>query len=333
MESKNPSVAVIILSWNDWKNTKELIESVLKSDYKNYDIIIVDNNSNVEHFEKLLNWCVNQKIRVNRINFKPKTSIKKKISKNLYIHRITEIADVSFAKNLGVARGINKGFNFALKNKYDFIVTLDCDFLITKNFISGMIKTFRENVDAVSVSPKVYYYLNKKTKIIWWKGLNFTRNYFRFQRTGQGSDRRSVDKGQLKGIIATDAVCGPCAMYKSKIIRKAGKHDEDFFFGPADIEISHRLKKYGKHLVNLNYYNYHKVSQSVFVSGVKSRIYHETIGWLLLTKKVASTTDIAICYIFFILRAFKHLLKFFYKKDKDRHVGYILGIKDYFLKY
>ena len=235
------------------------------------------------------------------------------------------MANVPFAKNLGGTRAYNKAINFALKNNYDFIVKLDCDFLVTKNFISGMVKTLQQNKNAVSVSPKVYYHINKKTKIIWWKGLNFTKNYFRFQRTGKGNDRRVIDIGQFKGLIKTDSICGCCVMIRSKILRKTNKlHpprkailDEDFFFGPEDMEISQRLKKYGDLLVNLDYYTFHKVSQSIFISGIKSRLYHETIGWLLINKKVSSLVNRIICYIFFILRSFNHILKLLYKKDKD----------------
>ena len=78
MNLKNPSVGIVVLSWNDWKNTSELLESIFKSDYNNYDIIVVDNNSNSENFETLLNWCVKKKIKINRINFKPKSPHKKK---------------------------------------------------------------------------------------------------------------------------------------------------------------------------------------------------------------------------------------------------------------
>ena len=56
---------------------------------------------------------------------------------------------------------------------------------------------------------------------------------------------------------------------KSDIIRKTGLLDIDF--GPEDIEHAFRLKKYGELLVNLNYHAYHKVSQSIFVSGVKKK--------------------------------------------------------------
>ena len=341
MNLKNPSVGIVVLSWNDWKNTSELLDSIFKSDYKNYDIILVDNNSNTQNLESLLNWCAKKKIRINRINFKPKSAHKKKTGKNLYLYRITEVADLPFARNLGVARGYNKGINYALKNNYEFVVKLDCDFLITKNFISGMVKTLEENKNVAAVSPKVYYYLKKKTKIIWWKGLNFTKNYFRFQRTGQGNDRKTLDKGQFKGLIKTDSICGCCVMFRSEILKKTSKDhparktilDEDIFFGPEDMEISNRLKKYGDLLVNLDHYTYHKVSQSIFISGVKSRIYHETIGWLLIIKKMCNTKDQFLGQLYLIIKGISHFINLLYKKDKNPHIGFLLGLKDYFLKY
>ena len=336
-----PSVAATILSWNDWKNTTELLETIFKSDYNNFDVIVVDNNSDIEDFEKLLNWCKRKKIKINRINFKPKTAHKKKVGKNLYIYRNTKVANIPFAKNIGATSAYNKGINFALKNNYEFVVRLDCDFLITKNFINGMVKTLKKNKNVAAVSPKVYYYLKKKTKLIWWKGLNFTKNYFRFQRTMKGNDRKTLDKGQFKGLSTTDSICGCCVMFRSEMLKKTSKNkptrktilDEDFFFGPEDMEISNRLKKYGDLLVNLDHYTYHKVSQSIHVSGLQARNYFEAIGWLLIIKKMCTRKDQIIGQIYFIIRSFSHFLRILYVKDKKPHIGFILGVKDYFLKY
>ena len=333
MKSTNPSVGIVVLSWNDWKNTSELLESIFKSDYINYDVIVVDNNSDAEHFEKILNWCEKKKIKVNRINFKPKTLHKKKVAKNLYIYRNTKIANIPFARNIGVAPAYNKGINYVLKNNYDFVVKLDCDFLVTKNFISGMVKTLKENKNAATVSPKVYYYIKKKTKIIWWKGLNFTKNYFRFQGTRKGGGRRVLDRGQFKGLATTDSICGCCVMFRSKILKKVGQLDEDFFFGPEDIEHSKRIKKYGELLVNLDYCAYHKVSQSFFISGNKARSYFETIGWLLIIKKMCNTRDQILGNLYFITKGVSHFIRLLYKKDKNPHIGFLLGLKDYYLKY
>ena len=340
--SVNHSVAIVILSWNDWVNTTQCIDSLLKNDYSKFDIILVDNNSNEFHHNKIINWFVKKKININFINKKNKTQNHKlKKNKNLFFYKSNKVADFPFAKNLGVARGYNKGLGFALKKKYDFIARLDCDFIVPKNLINGMVKTLIENPTCVAVSPKVYYHLKKKTKLIWWTNLKFTKNYFRFHRTGQSGNRRVLDTGQFNGLITSDSICGCCVMFRAKSLKKAIKLnpsrrkilDEDFFFGPEDMEISHRLRTFGNILVNLNHHAYHKVSQSIHVSGVKSNLYFATIGWLLITKKICSKKDQFITCVFFILRGVLHVIRLIYKKDKDPHIGFLLGLKDYFLKY
>ena len=99
------------------------------------------------------------------------------------------------------------------------------------------------------------------------------------------------------------------------------------------MELSYRIKRYGKILVNLDYYAYHKVSQSIHVSGLQARSYFEVIGWLLIIKKMCTRKDQIIGQIFFILRCFSRFLRILYVKDKKPHIGFILGVKDYFLKY
>ena len=42
----NKNIAINVLTWNDWENTVVCLESILQSDYDNFDIILIDNNSN-----------------------------------------------------------------------------------------------------------------------------------------------------------------------------------------------------------------------------------------------------------------------------------------------
>ena len=182
MNLNHYNIGIVILSWNDPVNTFELVSSIVKSDYNNYDIIIVDNNSSVDNFNNLLD-------QLNKNNYQYKLVLENEISikkenlyKNIYVIRSTEIADIKYAENLGVSRGYNKGINFALKNNYDFVFKLDCDFIISENLISGLVETFKQNSKQWQFHLK-FIIIFKKTKIIWWKGVNFTKNYFRFQRT------------------------------------------------------------------------------------------------------------------------------------------------------
>ena len=40
-----PKVYIIILNYNGWADTIECLESMLRNDYPDYQVIVVDNNS------------------------------------------------------------------------------------------------------------------------------------------------------------------------------------------------------------------------------------------------------------------------------------------------
>ena len=46
--SMNLNVSIIIINWNGWQDTIECLESIYQNDYPNYDVIVVDNDSNDE---------------------------------------------------------------------------------------------------------------------------------------------------------------------------------------------------------------------------------------------------------------------------------------------
>ena len=52
-----PHVSIIILNWNGWKDTVECLESLYQINYPNYDVILVDNNSEDDSLEKLREYC------------------------------------------------------------------------------------------------------------------------------------------------------------------------------------------------------------------------------------------------------------------------------------
>jgi len=52
-----PKVYIIILNYNGWADTIECLESVLRNDYPNYQIIVVDNNSSDNSMEYIKAWA------------------------------------------------------------------------------------------------------------------------------------------------------------------------------------------------------------------------------------------------------------------------------------
>ena len=84
---------------------------------------------------------------------------------------------------------------------------------------------------------------------------------------------RIIDNASYKGIIETDSICGCCSIYRSGALKLSGLGDEEFFFGPEDMDLSFRLKKLGKLIVILDLKSIHNIVSSAKVSGWLSRSY------------------------------------------------------------
>lgn len=124
---------IVILNWNGFHYTKNCINSILNSDFKDYKLIIVDNNSTDDSLHKL-----------KKIFKKNKKIIFKKNKKNYG----------SF------------GFNFGLNHSNsEYVMMLNNDALVNKNTLSTLLKTFQQNKRIGVVSPLVYDSKNNISKI------------------------------------------------------------------------------------------------------------------------------------------------------------------------
>ena len=73
----NKNIAITLLTWNDWKNTIECLESIFQNDYNNFDVILINNGSEKYHLEKIYDW-LNNKIKIydDEIKFNENKNIK-----------------------------------------------------------------------------------------------------------------------------------------------------------------------------------------------------------------------------------------------------------------
>ena len=92
---KNSRVAIIIVNWKKYNMTANCIESVIKCNYPNYEIILVDNESDTS-----------------------------KVSKFKYRKNVKTILN---SKNEGFSKANNQGIEYALKNNFDYILLLNND--------------------------------------------------------------------------------------------------------------------------------------------------------------------------------------------------------------
>ena len=111
-----------------------------------------------------------------------------------------------------------------------------------------------------------------------------TWSYLKFQRTMNLKKKRYFDNENLRKVIDTDVISGCCSIYKTNVLRKSGLGDEDFFYGPEDIELSYRLKKYGRLICDQKIKTFHKIGRSSVVENRLDRTFQSTYCFLILIK-------------------------------------------------
>ena len=329
------SILITVLTWNDWENTVVCLESIFQNDYQNFDVLLINNGSEKYHIQKIKDWAKNkiliddEEIEFNKnkqiqiINTTNNQKINVKGNKNIYL--------INLEKNIGLAPAVNLGFKFSIQNQYDLTARIDCDFIVTKEYLKNMSSIFEVKNDIVAASPKIKHAYLRNT--IWWKGFKSTWSYLKFQRTMNLKKKRIIDDSNYKGIVETDAVAGCCSFYKTTIFKISGLEDEDFIFGPEDAELSFRLRKVGRLIVNLDAVAFHKIAQSINVSGWYYRSYNETKGFLMLIQKTGTLSDKIIGYMYHILRVpYFFILLAFKIRKKDKVLGFYKGCFDFFFK-
>src|SRR5690242_9955962 len=113
---KNKDVAIIILNWNNYEDTYECLKSLENLIYSNFDVYLVDNNSDDNSFTKLINDQDNGKFTVH-INFIKSTA------------------------NIGFAGGNNLGINQAYNEKYKYFWLLNNDTIVDKYSLGELVET------------------------------------------------------------------------------------------------------------------------------------------------------------------------------------------------
>jgi GT2 family glycosyltransferase len=163
----NPKVSIVIVNYNGKNLLQHLLKSISKSAYKNYEIIVVDNNSSdgSREFAKGYNGV--------------------KLAEN--------------KKNLGYS-GINSALRYC-KGRY--ILFLNNDMELDKNCIAKLTEALESDKDAAMAAPKlVNFYDNSLKSGGTWASRSFYNGHIR----GNGKNNPKVIPYLGVGLIKRDFV-------------------------------------------------------------------------------------------------------------------------------
>jgi len=293
-----PRVSIIILNWNGWRDTIECLESLYRITYPNYDIIVVDNNSQNDSIQKIKEYAEG-KIEVDSKFFKYNPS-----NKPIKVFEISEdeAKQGDFNKplyekfdpdrrmiliknndNYGFAGGNNVGIKFALcALNPEYVLLLNNDTVVDKNFLRELVKIAERDEKIGIVGPKIYYYSNPD--IIWHAGGKI--NMWLGKRTMRGYQKRD---GPEYGLLSNvDFVAGAALLIKVKTIQEVGLLDTTYFVYTEDVDWCHRATKAGYNIMYVPTAKvWHKVSISSGGEVSPVSLYYITRNTLIFMKKHA----------------------------------------------
>lgn len=149
MENKWPKIFIVVLNYNGYGVVKKCLSSVFKTEYPNFEVVFVDNDSKDGSLEEA------------KLNFSKAHFIKN-------------------GSNFGFGAGNNVGIRFALERMADYVLLLNNDTIVDPKFLTKLISV-AEKEKAGIASPVIFDYQGKNIwfsggKINWWKMKTVHRN-------------------------------------------------------------------------------------------------------------------------------------------------------------
>lgn len=223
---KNPKVFIVVLNFNSYMDTKECLNSLENIDYKNYEVVIVDNSSVDGSFEKLKNEFRDYKIL--RTN-----------------------------ENKGYANGNNLGMEYALKNGAEYICVLNNDVVVESNFLSKIIDAMVDKNVGIA-GPCICSYNNREN--IQAMGANINLYTGLTQAKNKGKKYSSFENKNIK----VDYLGGACFVVKREVIDKIGLIPENYFLFFEETEFCLSTARSGYELICVcSSKIYHKGSSTI----------------------------------------------------------------------
>lgn len=204
--NKFPKVFIIILNYNGNDFLKKTLSSVFRINYPNFEVILVDNNSSDGSFE----------------------AVKKDFSRVVMIKN---------SENFGFSAGNNIGIEYALERGAQYVLLLNYDTEVEKDFLTFLVEAMEENEKNGIGSPLIF---EENFSDVWFSGGKID-----WLKMKSFHEKNKLSENNYK----TDYISGCSMLIRAEVFKKTGLLDEDYFLYWEDADFSVKAKRAGFNLL------------------------------------------------------------------------------------
>ncbi|MBL7783685.1 MAG: glycosyltransferase family 2 protein [Saprospiraceae bacterium] len=234
-----PKVSLITVHFNQPELTCALLDSIRRQDYKNVEVIVVDNASRENH-------------------------------EQLFRERFPAVIFLRSERNLGFAGGNNLALPHAT-GTFFFYINNDAE--LTDGAIRQLLKVFEQHPKAGIVSPLICYMPDESggPDTVQYAGMTPIHPL-----TGRNRivGNKETDRGQYSKPAITAYAHGAAMMVPRGVIDQVGPMQEDFFLYYEELDWSERIRRAGYEIWMQPLARvYHKESMTVEKMGALKTFY------------------------------------------------------------
>lgn len=201
-------LSIIILTFNSKEFIKSCLDSVFAQGYRDFEVIVIDNGSRDD-------------------------------SASFIKDNYPQVILIENKENLGTCKARNQAIKIT---RGKWILTLDCDVILEKDFLKKIISFVEESPESVGIfQPKI---LKADKKTIYSCGI-YLSNLRRFYDISKGKS----DNGQFNTTKYVFGACSAAAVYKRRMLEEikedSGYFDERLFFLVEDVDLAWRAQRKG----------------------------------------------------------------------------------------
>jgi len=278
-----PLVSLITLNYNTPAITLEFLDSVAQSNYKNFEVILVDNGST------------------------------QKMDKIALENQYPWLNIIVSTENLGFTGGNNLGIEQA---KGDYFLIINNDTVLGPNLIHNLLQAFKRDPLIGVVCPKILYFDEPDTiQYAGYTGIHPITS--RNKTIGSGQK----DKGQFNTPGFTKGAHGACMMVSREVVNTVGAFYEPFFLYYEEVDWSARILRSGfKIYYEPSVYILHKESSSTGrLSPLKT--YYLTRNRILYMKRNSNAFEFFGFTLYYLFLVIPKTILVLYLKEKDSRRG------------